>query len=284
MVIRLLCVALVVLTVVAGRRAAAASPDDTFQQLYGDQVRKLKADRGKGDVEFAKKLLRDAKDVPDDKPFRALLCNKAYEFASAHADGYGIAAEAMELLAKTNPESEAAASDKALEMYEKRYTAAPVSQRKTVGPPYLGKLMEAADAKANAGQVKEATALYNKALKVAESVDRSRVGGIRDAMKDLGSKQAAQKHLDELLAKLKADPDDAASAGEVIQILVYERNRPADAVEVAAALNDPAAKRALPLAAKDVADLGEPELIDLAEWHTAQAAKAPDSIKALALE
>ncbi|HWE96962.1 MAG TPA: hypothetical protein VG269_23575, partial [Tepidisphaeraceae bacterium] len=44
------------------------------------------------------------------------------------------------------------------------------------------------------------------------------------------------------------------------------------------------AKRALPLAAKDVADLGEPELIDLAEWHTAQAAKAPDSIKALALE
>jgi hypothetical protein len=284
MVTRLLCVALVALTVLAGGGALAASPDDTFQQLYGDQVRKLKADRGKGDVDFAKKLLSDAKDVPDDKPFRALLCTKAYEFASAHADGYGIAAEAMELLAKTNPESEAAALDKALEMYEKRYTAAPVSQRKTVGPPYLEKLVAAADAKANGGQVKEATALYNKALKVADTIDRSRASGIRDLMKNLGAKQAAQKHLDELLAKLKANPDDAATANEVIQILVYERNRPADAVEVAAALKDPAAKRAIPLAAKDPADLGEPELMDLAEWHAAQAAKAPDSIKALALE
>ncbi|MDB5173080.1 MAG: DJ/PfpI family protein [Phycisphaerales bacterium] len=283
MATRIFCALLIALTLAAAARAA--SPDDTFQQLYGDQVRKLKAaPRGQGEVDFARKLLSDAKDVADDKPFQALLCNKAYDFASTHADGYAVAADAMELLAKTDPKSRGPAMDKALEMYEKRYTAAAVTQRKTVGPPYLDKLLSVASDKAGAGAIKDAGALYNKALKVADSIDRSRASEIRDAIKDLGTKQAAQKHLDELMTRLKADPTDAATAGDVIQVLLYEQNRPADAAQIAATLSDPAAKRALPLAGKDPADLSEEELTDLAEWHQAQAAKAPDAIKAVAYE
>ncbi|MDB5174894.1 MAG: hypothetical protein JWN51_3667 [Phycisphaerales bacterium] len=283
MVMRGLFIALLLLASAIGR--AATSPDETFHQLYGERVRQLKAaDRGKGEVEFAKKLLGDARDVSDDKPFQILLCNKAYDYASPYPDGFAIAADAMGLLAKISPESRAAALDKALEMHEKRYNSAPISQRKGVGPAYLDGLIDAADAKADSKSFKESTALYTKALKVAESVDHSRVADIRDAMRELGSRQASQKHLDELTAKVKANPDDTAAVNEVIHALLYEQGRPADAIPMAALLNDASARRAISLAAEDPAGLGGEQLMELGAWHEAQATKAPDQIKVAALE
>lgn len=263
---------------------ATASPEEVFVQLYGDKVRQLNGNHGKAEVEFAKRLLSDARDVSGDRAFQALLCNKAYDYASPNPEGLATAADAMGLLATISPEARGVALEKALNVLEKRYNAAPISQRKAVGPPYLDGLIDAASAKADSGALKESTLLYGKAAKVAESVDRSRIADVRDAMKELAGRQASQKHLDELNAKLKANPGGAGVADEIIRVLLYEQDRPADAAQMAGSVEDAVTKRVLPLIDKDVASLSPDNLMELGEWHQAQAAKLSDATKLVALE
>jgi uncharacterized membrane protein YdfJ with MMPL/SSD domain len=98
---------------------------DTFNRLYGDDLKRVAATPSAADdLALAKQLLEAAEKVTNRTAFLTLLCEKAHELAIKDPAGYPTAKAALELLAANVPEKKVESLQKVAAMYQRHYATA----------------------------------------------------------------------------------------------------------------------------------------------------------------
>ena len=260
----------------------ADDPNATFDSLFGNEAKTVKASpRAADKVQFAKKLLDAATGVSADKPLQAVLYHKAFEFALlAGLDGYPLAVQAMESLAKAQPEQKAVADKQLLLISEKQYRAASGPQRAIAGKAYLSCLIELADSQLAAKQWDEAVATYRQAAPVASQVNPAQSAEVAAKIKAVGERRELQQKIETLRKRLATDAHDAAAAGNLIPLLLVEAAQPEEAAKYASATSDATLKKIVDLSQKNADALADEEALELGKWYRAQISSATSTGKA----
>jgi len=265
------------LAAMAATTAPADDPVRTYEGLFGEEARRVRATpTPQDDVEFAKKLLQAARNVPGDRALQAVLYMRACESAAVHPDGYAVVAEALGAIAREQPHLQEAAEDRVRAVLEKQYRTATGATRGQVGAALLAALLRGADVKASAGRYDEATAMLRQAQQVAAAVDPDAAPGIVERLRRVTARQALARKAEDLKALLERKPDNARVAADLVWLLLVELDDRAEAAKYARLTADAALKRAAELAAKDTAALGADEALELGEWYRAQSGKASE--------
>jgi len=245
----------------------AANPNDSFEALFGAEAKKVQGTADKrDDVAFAKKLMAAAGSVSDDKAFQALVYEKAFDFAVVDASGFETAQQAMVELAAAQPERGDACDERLLTLFEKQFRMAGGSARKGAAGVLVEKICEVSERKAGAGGFEEAIALLRRGLVAAVAVGPEKRPELISRISVLEDRLAARNRIAELTGKLRAKPDDAKVAGELVTALLVDNDDPVGAAKYAA-VADGTLRHISELAVKDVAELTEGEAVQLGDWY-----------------
>ena len=271
-----------VLALLAGIVFADAKSD--YEMLFGDEAKKVLASKSTADdAAFAKRLLDAAKALTDTPKTQVFIYEKVVQFGGKDAAGAPHALEAIGILIKAQPEQQAKWQEAKLNVAEKQYQMSRGANRKEVAKAYLDVLIETAEAKAAAGNAKEAVEVYRKGVPVAIYA-AYKLSEIRDSMRDLVGALAGEAEREKLMKKLAADPKDTKTREKLILIYVMELDDPAKAASLLATGMDQKLRQCVPLAAKKPADLTEAACMQLGQWyHKTLLEKAPRAGKAVVL-
>jgi hypothetical protein len=256
----------VVISFAAPIRADEA--EDAFNSLYGNEYAKVTATPDKADdIALAKQLLEAAK-APGVQPgLLTILCDKAHELGIKLPAGYETAAEAMELLAQKTPAGAAPAFDKIAMIREKQYLAAKGLDKADAGEVFIESVLAAAAAHMASGAATEGTALLRKALVVANAIKSDRKNEIQGRIDLAAAHLRTEKQVEDLKAKLEANPDDAAVRKQLVQACLVDLDAPAQAEKFLNESSDPLLRKYVPAVSKGVDAAPEIACMELGEWY-----------------
>lgn len=277
-------VAVVALAVAFGAAARAESPEETFQSLFGDELKKVQAaGTPRQAADLADKLLKSAKGVSADREFQALLCQKAYDLAARAPEGYQTAIDAMKLLAEGRAELRASCIDKTVDIYQKWLSAVRGGEHAKIADAYFSYLLDYGDQFATEGDWTLAAKLHRAALAVAEASRPTRKDEAAGREMLSSALQKSAVRLEQAQAKLKATPTDAAQAKTAMTVCLVDFDDPNAASAFVEASDDPEAKTYVPLACQDARELAEAVAMEMAEWYRNLSVNAADPGKGFML-
>ncbi len=276
----------IIAAVLAPRSPAAADVvDDTFNSLYGEDVRRVRATAGfADDLELARKLLHAARHAAKQPELMALMCRTAHDLAGKDPAGTDAAVEAIELLIEKIPERKGAWLGKLIAFRERRFRAGRGVERIRAGEALIDACLRAAGAKAKADQFSAARGLYRKAETVAVQIGSGRKEEIQARTRRMAARERVVRDFNAMADRLRADPDDKFARARLIELHVIEFDNPAQAAKL---LTDEASKSMrehLPLALAKVDDLSWAACLDMGEWYLALSARAGNPAKPALLE
>ena len=258
--------------------SAAAWADeaaDTFNKLYGDDVKRVAATPATADdVALAKQLLEAAGKVANQPDFLALLCEKACELAMKDPAGQPTAKAAAELLVASIPQKKMESLQKMAAIYQHAYTGARVDARAKAGEALIESLKALATAQAAAEDADGAGATLKQALAVATTIKSESKAAIQAQLAGLASQQQVEKQIAALKARLDADAKDASSRKEIVRLCLVDMNSPAEAVKFVDETLDAATRKYVPAAAKPIEDVPEVACMELGDWYKGLADQA----------
>lgn len=258
--------------------ALAEEAADTFNLLYGNDLKRVAATKDAADdLALAQQLLEAAKTPKTEAPLIALLCEKAYELAHKDPKGVPVAIQAMELAAEKVAGKKGEYLEKIVAIRQQQYTAARGDAKAKVGEDLLVALDRTAEAKADAGDLDGAAALYRRALTVLatpEVKDR-----IKTNLAELTVRQKMHKQVADLKAKVEANPNDTASRIALIRLYLVEFDNPAEAAKYLGEGVDEATQKYLPAATKPVTEAPELACLELGDWYMTLSDNASDAAR-----
>jgi formylglycine-generating enzyme required for sulfatase activity len=257
---------------------------DTFNKLYGEDLKRVAATPwAADDVALAKQLLEVAGKVTNQTAFLTLLCEKAHELAIKDSSGYPTAKAALELLAANIPEKKVESLQKLAAMYQRPYATARADAKAKAGETLIEALKVLADAQVAAEDFDGAGATLKQALTVATAIKSESKAAILAQLAGLAPKQQIEKQIAGLKAKLDADPKDESSRQEIVRLYLVEMNNPAEAAKFVDETLDQATRKYVPAATKSLEEAPELACSELGEWYRglADQAKAPASKTAM---
>jgi len=260
--------------------ASAEEAADTFNLLYGNDLKRVAATRDTADdLALAQQLLDAARTPKTDPPMIALLCDKVYELALKDPKGVPVAVQAMEVAAGKVAGKKGEYLEKIVAIRQQQYAAARGDAKTNAATELLLALDNAGDAKAGSGDLDGAAALWRRALPLATATGGASRDRIKDKLADLAARQKTQKQVVDLKAKIEANPNDAASRSELIRLYVVEFDNPAEAAKYLSDTVDEATRKYLPAAAKAVAEAPELACLELGDWYMTLSDKASSAAK-----
>ncbi|MBE3098904.1 MAG: ThuA domain-containing protein [Planctomycetes bacterium] len=255
--------------------AFADEAQDAFNQVYGDDLKRVVATASTADdIALAKQILDAAKKAEKQPEFLSLLCEKAYDLAAKDASGLATAAAAMDLLAEKVPEKKVEALQKTAALCQKQYAAARGDTRAKAGESLIQALSTLANAQAAAGDFDAATTTLRQALAVATAIKSESKPAIQTQLEGLALGEKMEKRIEALKAKLAAKPDDATSRKELVRLLLVEEDNPAEAAKFVDESLDEAMRKYVPAAAKPMEEAPELACKELGEWYRGLADQA----------
>jgi len=274
------CLAIAWLLCLAAAPTLASEAEDAFNQLYGDEMKRVAATpTAADDIALAKQLLENAKQIGKQPELLAVIYEKAYELASKDASGYPTTTAALALLAEKVPERKVECLQKSAALCQKQFAAARADAKVKAGEALIAALGKAADAQAAAGDADGAGASLRQALVVATAVKSEAKAALQARLDGLAPAQKAEKQIAALKARLDAKPDDDVSRKELVRLLLVEEDNPAEAAKFLDESLDEATRKYVPAAAKPLEEAPELACKELGEWYRglADQAKAPAS-------
>jgi formylglycine-generating enzyme required for sulfatase activity len=248
--------------------ALADEAADTFNKLYGEDLKRVAATPSPADdVALAKQMLEDAKKVGDQPAFLALLCEKAYELAAKDASGYPTAAAAMDLLAGKVPEKKAECLQMNAALYQKQYATARGEAKTKAGENVITALSAIAEAQAAAGDADAAGLTLRQAITVATVIKSENKAALQDRLENLASRQKIEKQIAAIQAKLDANPKDEPSRKELVRLYLVEMDNPAEAAKFLDETRDEVTRKYVVAAAKPIEDAPEVACMELGDWY-----------------
>ena len=259
---------------------AADEAADTFNKLYGEDLKRIAATLSPADdVALAKQMLEDAKKAGDQPAFLALLCEKAYELASKDPSGYATATAAMDLLAGKVPEKKVECLQKNAGLYQKQYAAARGEAKVKAGESIITALGALAEAQAAAGDADAAGLTLRQAISVATAIKSENRAALQARLENLAPRRKAEKQIEAIQAKLDADPKDAASRKELVRLWLVDMDNPAEAAKFLDETLDEATRKYVAAAAKPIEDVPEAACMELGDWYKGLADQASPASK-----
>ena len=249
-----------------------------FDLLYGNELKRVTATKGtEDDLALAAQLLQAAKAPKTDVGLIALLCQKAYELASRDPKGSTVAVQALELSASWVPANKVESLDRVVAIRQREFAHAKGDAKPQAAEALLGALDRAAGAKAEAGDLDGAAALYRRAMPLAGS------GGPKERLQEKLDQLTARRHLakqiTDLKARIKAHPEDNASRTQLVRLYLVDLDKPAEAVQFLAEGVDEQMRKYVPAAAKALADVPALACLELGDWYLALADQAKSTAK-----
>ncbi len=260
--------------------AEANGAAEVFESLYGSDVKRVKATRdAKDDVELAGRLLEAARKTTGQPAFLAVLCEKAFDLASASPDGADTAVEAMELLAGQIPDRAAACAERVVEIRQKQFNASRGDARPPAAEALIDALVAAAQAKIEAGTPVEAAPFLVRARNVARAVSSPRLAELESRTKALTQRMAADRRIGVLKALLEKNPQNTGAHEELVRLCLVDLDNPAVAGQYVAGVADESLRKYVPAVAKGLEAAPELACAELGDWYRGLAEKAPSGAK-----
>jgi len=260
--------------------AGAGEAGQVFESLYGKQVRSALATRDRADdAALAGKLLEAAKGADVQPELVAVLCEKAHLLGSRAPAGHEAALEAMELLAARAPARRAAARQKALALHQRRYNSSRGADRLATGEALTAYLVRLADEAKVAGDYAGAVGFLRRGLAVAGSIRSAEAGAIRAGLKELAAEQRIATRIKTLEARLATKSDDMSARQQLIEVLLIERDDPAEAAKRVTAACGEELRTYVPLAAKPADNVEPAACLELGDWYRRLADKSAGGAK-----
>ena len=248
---------------------------DTFDKLYGEDLKRVAATPSTADdLALAKQLLETAKKVTNQAAFLTLLCEKAHELAIKDPTGQPTAKAALELLAANVPEKKVESLQKMAAMYQRSYATARGDAKTEAGEVLIEALMALADAQAAVEDVGGTGATLRQALSVATMIKSESRAVLQARLTGLALQQQVGKQIAALKAKLEQDPKDAASRKEVVRLLLVEMDSPSEAAKFVDETLDETTRKYVPLATKPLEEVPESSCNELGDWYRGLADQA----------
>lgn len=261
----------------AASAAAAESPQKLFEELFGAEAKKVAATPAKADdADFAAKLLKSSETLTEAPALRAILYEKAFEFAIRSSKGYSTAQTALNLLDTAVPEKKQQWDTGRLELYKLQYRISKGSGKKPAAENYITQCLVVGDNEANAGRWPDAVALYQQALNTATHVRSLQKAEATERL----TTASQMMEMEELKQRLKKEPDNATVRTALIRFYV-EMDQPGWAEPY---LKDPNVGEAwrtyVPLATRDISGLPVQVCLELGNWYKTLAFTAKPRAKA----
>jgi formylglycine-generating enzyme required for sulfatase activity len=264
----LACSALIAILLACPLVVLADEAADTFNKLYGDDLKRVAATPlPADDVALAKQLLEAAGKAANQPAFLALLCEKAYELAAKDPSGYATAMAAMDFLAGKVPEKKVECLQNNARLMQKQYAAARGDAKTKAGESVITALGALAEAQTAAGDTDATVLTLRQTVAVATAIKSESQAALQAQLAVLMAQQQVEKQMAALKAKLDADPKDAASRKELVRLYLVEMDDPAEAAKFVDETCDEATRKYVPAAAKSVEDAPELACMELGNWY-----------------
>jgi len=276
-VARAFCLVAVTASLLAGH-AQAEDAQDTFDDLFGKQLRSAKGSRDTADdVDLALELLAAGRISGEYPELLSIICRSAYDLVIAVEDEQELAVAAMSLLAENVPTEAVAARQEIVKIRQGQFDASKSSAQRGAGERLIDSLADLAEAQAAADRVLDAVATMLRAKSLAEGVAPSREVGLFEAGERMAIRQAATERAKALAEELERAPGDGAVRAELVRLEVREIDDPAAAARHVDSSLDEFLRTYVPLAAERPEGLSPATLIELGAWYTylADGADAP---------
>ncbi|MCX5685247.1 MAG: hypothetical protein NT049_16430 [Planctomycetota bacterium] len=147
------------------------------------------------------------------------------------------------------------------------YEAARGPARIAAGAAYIDALLEAVQARTDAGAIPEAVALQQKALATAIVIKSDRRPEIEAQLKSLADQVRAIRAAEDLKKQVEAHPEDAALREKLARAYLVDLDNPAEAAKYIEDAADESLRRFVPAAAKGVEAAPELACIALGDWY-----------------
>jgi len=279
-VLVLACV-LVALAPAVGRADDAEKAAETFDALFGADLKRVReTPDARDDAELAARLLDAARKAADQPAFLTVLCEKACDLSVGSPSGLATAAQAMELLAANVPDKAAASRERLLEIRQKQFDAARGDDKKAAGEALLDGLMPLIEDQEKAGALVEAAALCRRAQTVARAAGSPRRAEIDARADALALRMKAARRVDDVKALLARDPQNVGIRESLVRMYLVELDDPAGAATCLDGCKDADLLKYVPAAARPVEAAPELACLELGEWYRVLAEKAPAQAKA----
>ena len=279
-VLVLACV-LVALAPAVGRADDAEKAAETFDALFGADLKRVReTPDARDDAELAARLLDAARKAADQPAFLTVLCEKACDLSVGSPAGLATAAQAMELLAANVPDKAAASRERLLEIRQKQFDAARGDDKKAAGEALLDGLMPLIEDQEKAGALVEAAALCRRAQTVARAAGSPRRAEIDARADALALRMKAARRVDDVKALLARDPQNVGIRESLVRMYLVELDDPAGAATCLDGCKDADLLKYVPAAARPVEAAPELACLELGEWYRVLAEKAPAQAKA----
>lgn len=280
-------IALAILAVLAFSAICLAedTPDDVFQELYGDRIKKVKATRSfDDDIELAKEWLAAAQgnDVP--MPLKVIFCERAFESTKGIPNSQDIAIESMAILGEVDSSRRTEALTNVAEIHQRQYNKTrDTHERKEIGNLLIEEFAALAALREAESDWPGAVSFYRRARSIAARVKSPYRQAVDMALETASARQSASIQIKQLVKKLESNPDDAASAKRLVMLYVVDLDQPAKAIPYTDRVDDDALTAKIKLVAANPDDLTESDTLTLAKWYKSLATSARGSAKVTSL-
>lgn len=268
------CLTVVVLPV-AVRAAETDKAVEDFDSLYGRDVKRVKETREtKDDVELAARLLAAAKKAADQPPLLAVLCEKAYDLAAVHPDGYETALAAMDFLKSEVPAKVGQCAEREVSVLQKQFTKAPKDAKAEPGEALIDAMLALLDCRLQTGDAAEAAKVCGEARRIAIAIKSERRNHIEERQNDVRQAIQDTREIENLKALLDKESENTAAREKLVRLCLNAGN-PADAARYVEGVEDEALCKYVPAAAKPIEEAPELACVELGEWYRGLAEAAP---------
>ena len=161
----------------------------------------------------------------------------------------------------------AAPEDSALQAKQKAYEAARGPERAAAGEACIDALLEAAEARTQAGAPAESVARYQKALATALVIKSDRRPEIEACLKAVAEAARASRAAEDLKKQVEANPGDAALREKLVRTYLVDLDNPAEAAKYVEGVADEGLRKFVPAAAKGVEAAPELACIAFGDWY-----------------
>lgn len=261
---------------------ASAAPTDDFEQLFGDEIKRVQSTRSvEDDVVLAKRMLESAATLKPNEPMLVPLFNFVFEQGRKTEAGYDMALEAMRRLGEQFPDREAEAQAKVIALLKTAYLRSRGDARKSYGDQLITLHAAAGLTKLGDGGYRAALLDYREALKVARAV-RSDAANMMQARVEQATEMLAAKRQVELIEKkLATPPVDLKLLKELVQLCIAKLNDP-ERLAAYSLIIDKVTRQKIERANTAVDQVDADGCADLGNWY-AELAKPERKLIKLAL-
>ena len=275
---RVIAVALLAVVVLSDLPAHAQTPDELYQQMYGQTDTTVRRSREfEDDVQFAEQLLAAAGQLADNPKFAAYLCDKSAQIAGRRTEGTDVAVRAQRKRMQIDSSQTDAAMDQIVLLRERAYQAARGGDRTTAGAAFIEELIQVARQHQRIDQYAEAATMYRKAAGIARSLGSPQLDAINDQAERAAAMAGAQRQLDTLKGRLERDAADKSAHRDLATLYLCDLENFDAAASHAGQSGDDALQAIAQLHRTDIGKLSDAESLTMADWCTAAAANSAAS-------